>query len=128
MEDWFTVLLVVEWWRVGGNVNDVIRKGKRNRHVEIEINEGEGTEEQRTGMKNARILKLTMARIIYVMITVPLVLTTLRRETLLKQRWEVMLQMFVEVQLRKDHIAIILLTSATIDLTRNIVTMKSSCR
>ena len=75
----------------------MIRKGKRNRHVEIEINEGEGTEEQRTGMKNARILKLTMARIIYVMITVPLVLTTLRRETLLKQRWEVMLRIIVKV-------------------------------
>jgi len=48
-----------------------------------------------------------------------------QRKTLLKQRWEVMLRMFVKVQLRKGHVAPILLTSATIDLTRIMMTMKS---
>jgi len=72
LEDWFTVLLVVEWCnntiammrravnqvleerRVGGNVNNGIRRGNQSRHVEIESNEGAGTGQQRTGTKNVK--------------------------------------------------------------------------
>jgi len=48
----------------------------------------------------SRILKVTKARIVYVMISVTSVLMILyvilqQRKTLLKQRWEVMLRMFV---------------------------------
>ena len=46
---------VLEEKRLRGNVNNVISGGSQNRHVEIEINEGEGTGEQRTGsMENIK--------------------------------------------------------------------------
>ena len=67
----------------------------------------------------SRILKLTKGRMIYAMISVT------SRNTAAEEE---MLRIFIKGQLRKDHIAIILLTSTTIDLTRNMVTMKSSTR
>ena len=70
---------------------------------------------------------------IYAMISVTSILTKLyvilqRRAAPLIQRWEVMVRIIVRVQVRKDHIAIILLTSATRDLTRKMMMMKSSTR
>jgi len=45
---------VLEERRVGGNVNNGIRRGNQSRHVEIESNEGAGTGQQRTGTKNVK--------------------------------------------------------------------------
>ena len=70
----------------------------------------------------SRILKLTKARAIYVMISVTLVQMTLniilqRRATLLKQRQEVLLRILVTVQFGKYHKARVLVNNTTIDLT-----------